>query len=211
MATTTERLRLGPADHGRRMTLEEFLEADYVEGYRYELARGVVEVVEIPSDAHGEIVWEVLRSIALYNQEHPGLIQRAGGASEFRIWCPGMESDRHPDIAVVLRYMPINVRGRRPPSMVMEVVSPGAEARRRDYETKREEYLAYGLLEYWIIDPQQRRVMVLLRDGPQWVERVFLEGQEAEGLVLPGFRIAVADLLALGPDDHAAHDQIQEP
>ena len=48
MATTT--IRIGPADHGRTMTLEEFREADEEPGYRYELARGVLEVTEVPND-----------------------------------------------------------------------------------------------------------------------------------------------------------------
>ena len=43
MATVTTPLRIGPADHGRAMTLEEFLDADVEEGYRYELAQGVLE------------------------------------------------------------------------------------------------------------------------------------------------------------------------
>jgi hypothetical protein len=34
-------LKLGPVDHGRTMTLEEFLKAEVQEGFRYELARGV--------------------------------------------------------------------------------------------------------------------------------------------------------------------------
>ena len=37
MATVT--LRLGPLDHGRRLTLEEFRAADSEDGYRYELSR----------------------------------------------------------------------------------------------------------------------------------------------------------------------------
>ena len=40
--------RIGPADHGRAMTLEEFRDAEEEEGYRYELARGVLEVTEVP-------------------------------------------------------------------------------------------------------------------------------------------------------------------
>ncbi len=47
MATITRR-RIGPADHGRRMTLDEFLEADFEEGWLYELARGAVVVTEVP-------------------------------------------------------------------------------------------------------------------------------------------------------------------
>jgi len=205
MATITP-LHLGPADHGRRMSLDEFMEADAVEGYRYELARGVLEVVEVPREEHGEIVWALLRSIGRYDLEHPGVIHRAGGGSEFRLWMPGLESGLNPDVAVVLRGMPKNPRGRRPPSLVMEVVSPGAEARRRDYETKREEYLAYGLLEYWIVDPIERRITVLLRDGSSWVERPFAEGQAAEGLALPGFRVPVRELLSRPADDGAPEE-----
>jgi hypothetical protein len=40
--------RIGPADHGRFMTLDKSLEAGEEPGYRYELARGVLEVSEVP-------------------------------------------------------------------------------------------------------------------------------------------------------------------
>jgi hypothetical protein len=33
-------LKLGPADHGRPLTLEEFMSGDYKEGHRYELIEG---------------------------------------------------------------------------------------------------------------------------------------------------------------------------
>jgi hypothetical protein len=42
MAAVT--LRIGPADNGRTVTLEEFREAEEKSGYLYELARGVPEV-----------------------------------------------------------------------------------------------------------------------------------------------------------------------
>ena len=61
MATVTTPLRIGPADHGRMMSLDEFEEADFEEGYRYELARGVLEVSEIPGELHAVIVWLLLR------------------------------------------------------------------------------------------------------------------------------------------------------
>ena len=70
MATAT--LRLGPADHGRAMTLDEYLDADVEEGYRYELARGVLEVTEVPNDPHGVIVCNLYRALAVYHQANPG-------------------------------------------------------------------------------------------------------------------------------------------
>ena len=51
---TASTLKIGPADHGRTMTLDEFLDAEETEGYRYELARGVLEVTEIPNEPHVE-------------------------------------------------------------------------------------------------------------------------------------------------------------
>jgi Uma2 family endonuclease len=176
------------------MTLEEFRDAEEEEGYRYELARGVLEVTEVPNDPHGQIVSNLYEAISNYKRAHPGLILRYGGASEFRLWLPGMISGRNPDAAVVLRGTPKDQRGRRPPALAVEVVSAGGEA--RDYETKRQEYLVYGLREYWIVDPQARRVTVLSRDGDVWAERSFQGDQAIGSLVLPGFAGRVDDLWA---------------
>jgi Uma2 family endonuclease len=180
------------------MTLEEFREAEEEPGYRFELARGVLEVVEVPDDPHGDIVCNVFRAFARYDQAHPRVIHRYGGAGEFRLWLPGMVSSRNPDGAVVLRGAPKDDRGRRVPALAVEVVSPGGEE--RDYRTKREEYLAYGLQEYWIVVPQERKVTVLTRNGDVWRERVFRDGQPIESLVLPGLDARPDDLWA-GADD----------
>jgi Uma2 family endonuclease len=148
MATVTSTIRIGPADNGRLMSLDEFQEAEEEEGYRYELARGMLEVTHAPNDPHGVTAWILLSTIAVYSREHPGVIYRAGGGSEFRLWLPAMISGRNPDVAVALRGTPRDWRGRRPPSLAFEVVSEGSEAHERDYVTKRAEYLAYGLREY---------------------------------------------------------------
>jgi Uma2 family endonuclease len=194
MATVTTPLRIGPVDHGRTMSLDEFEEAEFEEGYRYELARGVLEVSEVPDERRGVIVWALLRLIADYDRAHPRVIHRAGGGSEYRFRLPVMQSGRHPDVGVTLRNTPRDWRGFRRASMAFEVVSKGAEARERDYVTKRAEYLAYGLLEYWIVDPQEKTVTVLIRDGDAWREQVYKDDQQALSLVLPGFALRVSDL-----------------
>jgi hypothetical protein len=45
-------IRIGPDDHGRRMTLDDFDEAEVVEGCLVELGRGVVIVSEVPLPWH---------------------------------------------------------------------------------------------------------------------------------------------------------------
>src|SRR3978361_1125666 len=112
MATAAPPLRISPADNGRRMTLDEFLDAEEEEGYRYELARGVLEVSEVPNDPHGLLVDVFASSVFDYRRPHPGRIFRSGGGAEFRLWMPGMISGRNPDYAVVLRGTPEDRRGR---------------------------------------------------------------------------------------------------
>jgi Uma2 family endonuclease len=193
MATTVAApLRVGLADHGRTMTLEEFREAEEEDGYRYELARGVLEVSEVPNDPHGVVVCNLYRAVTRYGDHHPGIILRYGGGNEFRFWLPHMISSRHPDLGVVLRGAPKDWRGRRLPALAADVVSRGSV--KRDYEIKREEYLAYGLLEYWIVDPLKRIVTVLTRRGDTWDEAVFRDEQVIVSLVLPGLTTAVAEL-----------------
>ena len=190
--STVAKLRLGPADHGRPIALIEFLEADEEPGFRYELARGVLEVTEVPDDPHGQIEWNVLRALARYDESHPGLIARVGGSGSFRLWLPGMISGRNPDVAVALRGAPKDRRGRRVAALAIEIVSAGGEE--RDYVIKREEYLVYGLREYWIVDLAERRVTVLTRDGDVWLERLHRGEAPVVSLVLPGLALTVAEL-----------------
>jgi Uma2 family endonuclease len=205
MATVTT-LRLTPADNGRRLTLDAFLDAEEQPGHRYELAQGVLEVTQVPDEPHGNLVWFLVQALVRYADDHRGRIQRVGEASSFRLWLPGMVSGRNPDLAVVLENAPRDHRNRRVPALAFEVVSEGAEARHRDYVTKRAEYLAYGLFEYWIVDPLERTITVLTRQGDVWADRVFQADQSAEGLVLPGFRVTLPFLWQAASDDEPAAD-----
>jgi Uma2 family endonuclease len=195
MSTTRTRVRIGPADHGRRMTLDEFREAEEQRGYLYELARGVLEVSEIPGDSHCQIVHNIHEVFSLYRRDNPGLILRIGHGSDVRFIIPDLGSDRHPDLAIVFQGADLDDRGRRRAAMAVEVVSPGSLARRRDYEEKREEYLLVGLREYWIVDPKLGQVTVLIRvegvNGPGWVERAFRGGEAIGSDLLPGLQAEV--------------------
>jgi Uma2 family endonuclease len=194
MATT--RIQIGPADHGRRLTLEEFREAEEEPGYRYELARGVLEVTEVPNDPHGQIIYNLFAAFVLYDRQHPGLIRRIGEASGFRLWIPEMISGRNPDLSIAFLGTPKGHRGRRPPGLVVEVVSERGEV--RDYVEKRQEYLVFGIREYWIVDPMLRQVSVLVRrdeaGGPAWDERVYRGDEAIRSELLPDFAGTVAEL-----------------
>jgi Uma2 family endonuclease len=80
--------------------------------------------------------------------------------------------------------------------LALEIVSPGSEARQRDYEHKRTDYARAGISEYWIVDPQDNQVTVLvLQNGIYTEHGVFKTGDTAAGLLLPGVRVDVAAML----------------
>ena len=196
MATT--RIQIGPTDHGRRMTLDEFREADEEPGYRYELARGVLEVIEIPKTPHRRVVSRLFQLAADYNREHPGQIDYFGGGTEVRVWKPGMDLARHPDLGIVFAGAPLDEVGDLQPRLVAEVVSPSSK--KRDYQEKREDYLVYGVREYWIVDPQRRQVTVLVREdegeAAAWTEQVYRDAQVIVSPALPGLATTVEALWA---------------
>jgi len=80
--------------------------------------------------------------------------------------------------------------------LALEIVSPGKDARQRDYEDKRTDYARAGISEYWIVDPQENRVTVLVLQGGTYVEHgTFGINDTASGLLLPELRIDVGTML----------------
>lgn len=193
MATITR--RIGPADHGRRITLDEFIEADFEEGWLYELARGVIDVTEVPGPHHGRIVRRLAYMFMKYEDQHPGVITYGAGGGECRMRLPGMQSDRHPDQAIYLNPEPPgpHIWTRWVPHIVTEVVSQGGE--QRDYIEKSEEYLRVGVTEYWILDPTERKLHVLQRAGDVWDEVVVPTGAVYRTHLLPGLEVRPEELL----------------
>ena len=196
----TVRHQIGPAHRGLRLTLQEFQEAEWRPGYLYELARGVLVVTKVPKGKHAQVVDNTHEALSNYRRLHPGLVRRIGHGSDVRYVTSLFTSDRHPDLAVLFLQAPADVEGKPLSVLGVEVVSRGKRARRRDYVEKREEYLAIGLLEYWIVDPEERRVTVLIRreaDGVSaWEERTFTGLDVIGSDLLPGFAGTVAELWA---------------
>ncbi len=178
-----------PTDNGRRMSFEEFQRADTADSRRYELARGVIEVTDIPGRAHAMVLFQVEMQLAAWHADHAGVISFMGGGAAAKLELPALASERHPDLSTYLTPMPDDEYpwDKWQAAIVVEVVSPGPDARRRDYETKREEYLAAGVTEYWIVDPQERAMTALTRHGDRWREQRLRREGRWQTPLLPGF------------------------
>ncbi|NET40242.1 MAG: Uma2 family endonuclease [Cyanothece sp. SIO1E1] len=118
----------------------------------------------------------------------------------------GNPQNRWPDL-VVLKEAHLQLTQRRltmtlqmpAPRLVVEVVSPDWENRQRDYQAKRKQYETRGILEYWIVDPQEERVTVLnLSPAGQYQAAVYQGELAIMSSEFPELQLTAAALLRAG-------------
>jgi Uma2 family endonuclease len=196
MTSVTESvaLHLGPEANGMLLTPEEFDAAEFAEGWRYELIRGVLIVSPAPSrkerDPNGELE-HLLRS---YQEQHPegGSLDATLSEETVHVDPERRRTDRV--IWVGLGRLP---EPADPPTIIVEFVSAGRSSRRRDYEEKRAEYQAIGVREYWVIDRFDRTLTVFSQTAGGCETKTVREDQTYTTPLLPGFQLPLARLLQL--------------
>jgi Uma2 family endonuclease len=154
------------------MTLEEYLSYDDGTETQYELVNG--ELVEMPPES--ELNRRIATFLFAYFLQQRIPAYRLTMKSEIVV-SGARATTRFPDVMILSEELATALEGARrstvmlempPPLLVVEVVSPGQEA--RDYRYKRSEYAARGIAEYWIVDPLKQQVVVL-----EWVEGLYEE------------------------------------
>ena len=84
-----------------------------------------------------------------------------------------------------------NIQGA--PDLVVEILSPATAE--RDRTIKLDLYSQHGVKEYWIVDPDAKTVMVLLRGESRFeVSGIYGEGQTLRSPTLAGFSVALEEV-----------------
>lgn len=197
MATATTPRKLGPGSAGIALSSEEFDAVPphrWVRGYRYELVNGVLVVSPIPGDAEVDPNEELGYLLRSYRDHHPMGSLLDGTMPERTVL--GSPNRRRCDRAIWTGLgRPANSE-RDLPTIVVEFVSKRKRDWMRDYVQKRDEYLALGIREYWVID-RIARLMTVYRAGdagPATIE--VREGEDYTTTLLPGFSLPLSALLA---------------
>jgi Uma2 family endonuclease len=198
MLTITKRkAKIGPKDHGRKMSLKDFEFVETEEGYHYELSRGYITVSEIPWLYHSMINAAVRDHLAVDQLAHPGSIFVVLGPADCKLLIREWESERHPDLSVYLT----KPKGRKDsklwrrwlPGLAVEVVSERSVD--RDYIDKRQEYWDLGIKEYWIVDARRAEAVVLRRGKSDWIEKRIGPDGVVTTKLLPGFELPFKAIL----------------
>lgn len=137
------------------------------ENDRIELINGEAVLMAAPSSVHQEISMEISRQLANYLEGKHCRVYPA----PFDVRLFEKENDTpedvdtvvEPDITVVCDRNKIDAHGcKGAPDLIIEILSPSSL--RTDRLIKLRLYQRAGVLEYWIVDPENRTVQVLLMD-----------------------------------------------
>lgn len=174
---------------GRTLTLEEWAAMD--EDEPGELVDGRLEEEEVPGLVH-ELVVSWLTYVFRAWLGARGFVFTSDAKYAIR-----RDRGRKPDVAVYLtrRKLPPNGIVTIPPDIAVEVVSPTPRDERRDRIEKMDEYAAFGIHFYWILDPMLQSLEVFeLTDG-----RYARTARATEGTLhaVPGCEGLTIDLDAL--------------
>ncbi len=143
------------------MTLEAW--ADMDEDEPGEFVDGQLVEEEVPSNLHEIVVSWLIEVLRVWGRSRA---------------CPVLGSDhklalsprrgRKPDVTVYPRGTWLQRKAslsRKPPMLIVEVVSPRPRDVKRDRHEKRNEYAQFGVQHYWLVDPEAR-VIEFLALGP---------------------------------------------
>lgn len=134
------------------------------DGKRYELIEGELFVSCAPGLPHQLVLHNLQLELGNYLRQNPiGVLAPGPGAvfSNYDAVIPDLvfvSNERWDSIVENDRFVAA-------PDLVIEIVSPGSENRARDLKAKRRLYGKYGVQEYWIVDSENRSVLVFRLQG----------------------------------------------
>ena len=185
---------LGPEHNGFRMTADEFdAIAEWDELYNYELIHGVVIVNPIPSPEERDPNEELGYLLRSYRDRDPQASHLDGTLTEEYVRTA--DSRRRADRVIWAGLARQPDPATDVPTIVVEFVSKGRRNWQRDYVEKRDEYLALGVQEYWVIDRFQRTMTVFKKTGERTIEIPVGESETYKTEILPGFELPLSRLL----------------
>ena len=164
---------------------------------RYELIAGELHVSCAPGLPHQLVLQRLQLALGNYLEANPiGIVAPGAGAvfSDYDSVIPDLafvRNDRWNQIVANDRFVAA-------PNLIIEVVSPSPENRKRDFKTKRELYGRFGVEEYWLVDRENQSVSIYRLHAEILEEVVKLaEVDNLTSPLLPGLVLNVGSLFTL--------------
>jgi Uma2 family endonuclease len=180
----------------KKITVNEFLELDFEEGFIYELINGEIMKRTSPNLDHQDA--SMMLSTFLNNFILANKLGKLFAAptdvyiTEFDLVVPDLSyvSNNNKDIMFERRCI-VGV-----PDLIIEILSKGTKG--VDRKDKMTLYCKNGVKEYWIVDPKSEYVEIyVLEKGVYNLVVVAEDNDEFQSTVLAGFKMNVKDIFNL--------------
>jgi len=207
----SDAMRIDDYNESRRYTYTDYLEWEGPE--RYELFNGEAYMMASPSVAHQALQTGLISNFDNWLQGKPCRV--FGSPLDVRLFPKKDKSDNtvvQPDLLVVCDQSKLgkgSVDG--PPDLVIEIMSPSNT--HSELFRKFHYYLKAGVREYWIIDPELKKVTVHVYEaaveshsgegprsaGGHYISTNFEDNDRIPVTILPGLEISLEELWARIP------------
>lgn len=192
-------LKLGPADHDRPLTLDDFDSADYAPGFKYEIIDGRLYVSPQANFAESILERWLDRKLTRFAEDHPNVINFVAVKSRVFVHKRKKATVPEPDVAAYhdldlsQDFRDIHWRDLGP-VLVAEVLVEGDVY--KDLERNPDLYLDVPTVkEYWVLDgrenPNEPTLIQHRRYGKRWVVREHPYGTTFTTKLLPGFSLLI--------------------
>jgi Uma2 family endonuclease len=177
-----------------KLTFEDYLTYDDGTDNHYELEDGGLILMNPPIGLHALVIRFLSNTFEteIRRLDHPwAALQMVGVRTAPR-------RSRLPDLCivpveVVREYLDRSAVIESDAVLAVELVSP--ESIKRDYRFKRAEYAAFGIPEYWIVDPIEQRVTLLTLVEGLYEEVIYRENEGVLSPTFPELRLTVNQIL----------------
>ena len=172
----------------KKYTIEDYLKLD--DGNRYELIEGELILVPRPRLKHQKIGLKIANFFVNFLEQNPiGEIY-----SDVDVYLG--DKVVAPDVLFIAKERlniagELNIQGA--PDLVVEVLSPSTAS--YDKKIKSQLYFTNGVKEYWLVDPDQQLVEVLIAGEKEWRwAGVFDQEDVLTTALLPGLQVKLDEV-----------------
>lgn len=178
--------------------------ADYLQWTfedRLEIIKGkIFKMTPAPAPVHQRLSWVI--SGELYSYLKNNSCSAYTAPFDVRLSRKGESDDKkiftvvQPDICIICNASKVDSKGcTGAPDIVIEILSPGNN--QKELRNKYEVYEESGVLEYWIISPQDKTFLkYTLVDGKYQPSKLLTTGDIITTNILPGFELDLETVFA---------------
>jgi Uma2 family endonuclease len=183
----------------RTMSYDDYLAIVESSDQRYELIGGEVYLLASPSFTHQVVVSEIAAHFYAFFKGRPCRALTAPLDVRLFGYATKFEEDPNvvqPDIVVICDEDKVDASGRYEgiPTLIVEVLSPTTKG--KDLATKLHLYMRSGVAEYWVVDPERKRISQYVFTPDRDINHLqaIADGGSIESAVFQGLAVSLGEI-----------------